>query len=197
MIVSNRLSPYGAIPRVLGQRRLFPVLAAKPYTETIGNERYMRLLLLVGYGPLNLDDLRIGSTPIGAFDGAEVELREGWENDQPITLYTQRIEEDPLSIALTSAGGWRTITSRPGARELSLDISFDRGLAFYNDQGGRSTATVACRIPQGRRADLGADPLEGRRRYRVRDRRNHHHRRRVVFPGASRWPLRCSRDRAI
>lgn len=140
---SNRLSPYGAIPRVLGQRRLFPVLAAKPYTETIGNERYMRLLLLVGYGPLNLDDLRIGSTPIGAFDGAEVELREGWENDQPITLYTQRIEEDPLSIALTSAGGWRTITSRPGARELSLDISFDRGLAFYNDQGGRSTATVA------------------------------------------------------
>ena len=139
---SNRLSPYGAIPRVLGQRRLFPVLAAKPYTETVGNERYMRLLLLVGYGPLDIDDLRIGSTPISAFDGAEVEIREGWENDQPITLYTQRIEEDPLSIALTSASGWRTITSRQSAREISLDISFDRGLALYNDQGGRVNATV-------------------------------------------------------
>ena len=139
---SNRLSPYGAIPRVFGQRRLFPVLAAKPYTETVGNERYMRLLLLVGYGPIKIEDIRIGATPISAFDGAEVEIREGWENDAPITLYTQRIEEDPLSIALTAAGAWRTITSRPGAREISLDISFDRGLAFYNDQGGRSNATV-------------------------------------------------------
>ena len=64
------------------------------------------------------------------------------QNDAPITLYTQRIEEDPLSIALTAAGGWRSITSRPGAREISLDLSFDRGLAFYNDQGGRSNATV-------------------------------------------------------
>ena len=140
---SNRLNPYGAIPRVLGRRRLFPVLAANPYTETVGNERYMRLLLLVGYGPLDIDDLRIGSTPISAFDGAEVEIREGWANDPAITLYTQRIEEDPLSISLTVAGGWRTITSRQGAREISLDISFDRGLAYYNDQGGRSNATVA------------------------------------------------------
>ena len=139
---SNRLNPYGAIPRVYGTRRLFPVLAAKPYTETVGNERYMRLLLLVGYGPLKIEDIRVGATPISAFDGAEVEIREGWENDAPVTLYTQRIEEDPLSIALTAAGGWRTITSRPGAREISLDISFDRGLAFYNDQGGRSNATV-------------------------------------------------------
>ena len=139
---SNRLNPYGAIPRVYGKRRLFPVLAAKPYTETVGNERYMRLLLLVGYGPLKIEDIRVGATPISAFDGAEVEIREGWENDAPITLHTQRIEEDPLSIALTAAGGWRTITSRPGAREISLDISFDRGLAFYNDQGGRSNATV-------------------------------------------------------
>ena len=44
---TNRLNPYGPIPRVYGTRRLFPILAAKPYTETIGNERYMRLLLLV------------------------------------------------------------------------------------------------------------------------------------------------------
>ena len=58
---SNRLNPYGSIPRVFGRRRLFPVLAAKPYTESVGNERYMRLLLLAGYGPLALDDIRIPS----------------------------------------------------------------------------------------------------------------------------------------
>ena len=139
---TNRLNPYGPIPRVYGTRRLFPILAAKPYTETIGNERYMRLLLLVGYGPLKIEDIRIGSTPLSAFDGAEAEIREGWPSDQPITLYTQRIEEDALSIALTASGGWRTITSRPDAREINLDLSFDRGLAFFNDQGGRSNATV-------------------------------------------------------
>lgn len=141
--VSNRLNAYGAIPRVLGRRRLYPVLAAKPYTETLGNERYMRILLLVGYGPLKIEDLRIGSTPIEAFTGAEFEIREGWENDQPIILYTKSIEEDQLSLALTQSGGWRIVASRVKAREISLDISFDRGLAFYNDQGGRSTATVS------------------------------------------------------
>ena len=139
---SNRLNPYGSIPRVFGRRRLFPVLAAKPYTETVGNERYMRLLLLAGYGPLALDDIRIGSTPITAFDGAEVEIREGWADDEPVTLYTKRIEEDTLSIALSAATGWRTVTSHINAREISLDLSFDRGFVLFNDQGGRSAATV-------------------------------------------------------
>ena len=139
---TNRLNPYGPIPRVYGRRQLFPILAAKPYTETVGNERYMRLLRLVGYGPLQIEDIRIGATPITAFDGVEYEVREGWPDDDPITLYTKRIEEDNLSINLTAASGWRMISSRAQAREISIDISFDRGLAFFNNQGGRSEATV-------------------------------------------------------
>lgn len=139
---TNRLNPYGPIPRIFGTRRIFPILAARPYTETVGNERYMRLLLLAGYGPLKIEDIRIGATPLAAFDGAEVEIREGWADDQPVTLYTKRIEEDALSIALTAAGGWRIVTSRPAAREISLDIAFERGLTLFDDQGARANASV-------------------------------------------------------
>lgn len=138
---SNRFAPYANIPRVLGKRRIYPLMAARPYTESQGNDRYVRLLLLAGYGPLSISDIRIGETPIAAFAGVEVEVNEGgppgWSGNDPITLYTQAIREDQLSVSLTSALGWQLRQTRELTAEISLDISFPSGLIHYDMQGAR------------------------------------------------------------
>ena len=148
---SNRFAPYANIPRVLGRKgKHYPLMAARPYTESQGNDRYVRLLLLAGYGPLSISDICIGETPIAAFDGVEIEINEGgppgWAGNKDITLYTQAIREDQLSVTLTSAGGWQLRQTRDATAEISLDISFPRGLITYQSDGTRSARSVTLEV---------------------------------------------------
>ncbi|MGE3918238.1 MAG: hypothetical protein AB7F78_21305, partial [Hyphomicrobiaceae bacterium] len=162
--VSNRATPYGPIPRVFGRRRVYPVLAARPYSETEGNKTYFRVLLLVGYGPIDISDLKIGETPIESFSGTEWEINEGgpdgWEGNRDHTLYTQSIREDSFNLALVRAGetqgaddDWVSRISRIGTREISIDISFPGGLAGFpadlaekNAVGDRFPLTVELEV---------------------------------------------------
>ncbi|MCM0018436.1 MAG: host specificity factor TipJ family phage tail protein [Tagaea sp.] len=152
----NRLNPYGPIPRVFGERRVFPVLAAKAYSETLGDKRYFRMLLAVGYGPISIDQIRIGNTPIEAFDNVEVEIREGWPTDEPRALFTRRISETQLSVALSQSAGWRTTRTENDAVSASIDIAFERGLAYYNTAGGTDALTVAFEAEYRAAGDTGA-----------------------------------------
>lgn len=101
---SNQFAPYGNIPRVFGKRRIFPLLAARPYSEIQGDDEYLRMALVVGWGPLEITNIKIGETPITAFDGVQWEVREGWSNDTPLTLFTRTVTEDGFSIVLEPFG---------------------------------------------------------------------------------------------
>lgn len=97
---SNQFSPYGNIARVFGKRRLFPMMAARPYSELQGDDEYLRMALVVGWGPLKIENIKIGETPITAFDGVEYEVREGWSTDSDLTLFTSTVTEENLSVRL-------------------------------------------------------------------------------------------------
>ncbi len=151
---SNTFQPYAAIPRVFGRTRLYPMMAARPYTESQGNDRYVRLLLLAGYGPLAISDIKIGETPITAFSGVEIEVTEGgppgWAGNTDITLYTQAIHEDDLTVALTASSvpdnDWQSRTTQFNTSEVSLDISFPSGLITYAADGSQQLRTVSCDV---------------------------------------------------
>lgn len=155
---SNRFAPYANIPRVLGKRRLYPLMAARPYTEAQGKDRYVRLLLLAGYGPLSISDIKIGETPITAFAGVEVEINEGgppgWGGNHAITLYTQAIREDQLSVTLTAAGSWQLRQTRELTAEISLDIAFPRGLIHYGSDGSRQARSVVVEVQYRKVGDV-------------------------------------------
>lgn len=67
---SNRGNPYGSIPVVLGKVRMTPLLGSNNFL-TYENERdsYLSMLLVWGYGPLNIDDTsyKIGDVPLISF----------------------------------------------------------------------------------------------------------------------------------
>lgn len=150
----NRLAPFQTVPQVLGRHRIAPHYGAAPYTEIVGSDQYLRLLFVWGVGPLQIDtnSLRIGETPLSQFDGVEIEHRQGFANDAPLTLYPDAVSENQLTILLvdvadgTGKTGSHTRTSSADADELSIDISFPGGLHRIEKKGETTTEWVKVKV---------------------------------------------------
>ncbi|SDJ65674.1 hypothetical protein SAMN04487993_11101, partial [Salipiger marinus] len=97
---SNELRPGEALPLVLGRLRVAPVHLATPYMSIVGEDQFVTALLGWGYGPLKIEDIRIGDTPLAEFDEVETELREGWPGDAPVSLYPEQVVEDGDGVEL-------------------------------------------------------------------------------------------------
>ncbi|WP_425099128.1 TipJ family phage tail tip protein [Tropicibacter sp. S64] len=96
----NQATPGEPVPLPMGKIRVAPVFAAQPYSEIVGDEQYVRALFLFGYGRLKISDLRIGETSIDDFDGVTVELREGQDSDQPVTITREQVLEEQVGVEL-------------------------------------------------------------------------------------------------
>lgn len=141
----NQANPFGVIPVVLGRHRQSPFYAAKPYTEIVGDDQYLRLLFCLGYGPLSIEDIRIGETPLSAFSGWTIETRQGFAGDAPVTLYPGIVDEVALAIQLENVidptetdgvgGYWQTQLTSPDCDEISLDFTATQGIYKINGDG--------------------------------------------------------------
>ena len=89
-----------------------------------GDDIYLRQIFVIGYGPLALSDLKIGEDSLDNFSEVDVEVREGYDTDAAITLFTEDVYEEALDIALTQAGGFSTRTTQVDADEITVDITF-------------------------------------------------------------------------
>lgn len=130
---NNYNNRYGPLPKIFGTHRVVPPYGADPYTEISGDDQYLRMLFIIGYGPLSISSLKIGETDLDDFSGVEYEIREGYDDDEDLTLYTNDIDELSLNIHLTSAGGWHTRTTETACDEISFDITFPNGLIQFTE----------------------------------------------------------------
>lgn len=142
----NSANPFGRVPKVLGRHRFVPPFGALPYTETAGNDQYLRLLFVWGYGPLKITDLKIGETPLENFEGVEVETRSGGDDDEPLTLYSDSVLQNDLAVTLTQADGYILRTTEADADEIGVDITLPRGLAKFAGNGARLAASVSIEV---------------------------------------------------
>lgn len=129
----NRATVYSPIPCVIGTVRFFPTHAALPYTEIIGSDQYLRLMLDLGPGDLDVSDILIGETPIGTYDDVE------WEITPTPTLYTNDIYELAVAVNLNASAATATRAGQSNSREMSLDLQCPSGL-FGVDNKGRDVA---------------------------------------------------------
>lgn len=147
----NQSAPFGAVPVVLGRHRQSPFNAAKPYTEIVGDDQWLRLLFCLGYGPLSIEDMRIGETPLTDFADYQVEVRQGFVGDAPITLYPGEVDEQQLQVLLdnpndspgitTGVGGaWSSQISAAVTDELSLDFTATDGIYRVDKDSGNLEA---------------------------------------------------------
>lgn len=129
----NRATVYSPIPCVIGTVRFFPTHAALPYTEIVGNDQYLRMLLDLGPGDLAVSDIKIGETPIEDYQAVQ------WEVTKTPTLYTNDIYELPVAVNLNGSGATASRTGQSNSTEMSLDLQCPSGL-FGVDNKGRDVA---------------------------------------------------------
>lgn len=128
--VANQAKPYGVIPRIFGRIvSYYPPLATTFYTELAsGNDQYLRVVFCLGYGPVTVSNIKIGTTPIGDFEGVAYEVRQGYTTDPPVTLYPAQVREESLSIELRQADGYSQRRTTADTDEASIDVVFPNGL---------------------------------------------------------------------
>lgn len=144
--VQNQLLPYGTIPKIFGRVvKYFPPLAAAPYTEnTATDDQFLRVVLCVGHGPVRISDLRIGDTPIATFKNVDVEIREGYDDDAPLTLFPSEVWDETIRVPLQYVDGYTQRTTAPDVDEIWLDLEFPNGLYAQTSTGARGWVSVNC-----------------------------------------------------
>ncbi|MDR6953777.1 hypothetical protein J2X65_003140 [Ancylobacter sp. 3268] len=137
----NVANPDGPIPAVLGSHRQAPVHSASSYTEIVGDDQYIVARMCFGYGPVLIENLRIGETAIENFE-VQTEIRSGWPGDAAITLYPSQVLEEQLSITLDRDE--HTDTPEPHIRRtqsdvtaVSIDLTAPGGLCIFDNNGKR------------------------------------------------------------
>ena len=160
----NMLSANGAIPRVIGQRKVFPPFATEPLTYFDGDDEVVEAVCCLA-GPHQLTDIRVASAPIAGLSDIEYETREGWPGDAPLTLATRQSRTQALQSELrghvvdSTAGDTldsttgalsdalpqaQTAVTRDAPDELLLHVVFPQGLSKNAD--GETKVRVPIRL---------------------------------------------------
>lgn len=139
---SNTLTPYQAIPRLYGRRKIFPSLASSPYIVAKGATQYLYQIFTAGYGPLKVEDLRIGDNPISSYHDVEFFVHEALTSGDELKICKFDTWQDPYSIYLAKNVA-ATAQTTDDADSAWVDIQFPQGLAWMNSRdGSRNTENV-------------------------------------------------------
>ena len=146
----NRFEPDGAVPVVLGQIRYAPPFAASSWTEIVGDHQYVRALFTFGYGAVQLQDMRLGDTPLSEFEEVETETLTAGQPGNALALFPRQVVEENVGVSLTRPkprDDFGEITSHDGvetpvvrttgddASGASIILAFPAGLVKMNDEG--------------------------------------------------------------
>lgn len=151
----NQINLFGAISRIYGRHRLFPCYASKPFTELVGQDQYFRVLLCLGYGPLNVYNIKIGDTLVTPKDAvvAQNVIATGlnfenltYEVSSAPTLFSDSIIENSLTLPMNARGDQQLRTTAVNTKEISLDFTFPTGLYATDIYTRQQGWLAACRV---------------------------------------------------
>lgn len=126
---SNRLRPYEPLPLLMGNHRIFPDYASKPYTEFEGDDQYLYQVFNFGIGNLVLEDLRIGETLLSSYSDVTVTRAE----NGVLPGFWGNVDTTDGATLLYSAG-WITRTTGQATTRIAVDLV---GTFYYaSDDGG-------------------------------------------------------------
>lgn len=133
--VANQASPYGAIPRVYGRRKIMPMHAMNPYVVCSGSNQYLYQMFTAGYGPLKIEDIQIGDTPIGNYKDVEYFIHEAFLAGDELKICKEDVWTDPYSINLLKNAA-STLNTTNDAEKVAVDIQFPMGLYQVDKTNG-------------------------------------------------------------
>lgn len=163
---ANQVNRFGAIPVVLGKVRYTGLLGATPYIETLTDTNIIHLLIVWGFGPLDISDICSGGNdltetyyqdlpqyvprPVTLY-GESVESTQ--EVAQFNSLYPQDVEQSTQNSGLLTwnqatnqPGPWRTVSFNSYATSIDIAFNFPEGMRRVltkGDNAGKVEETTA------------------------------------------------------
>ena len=141
----NTAMPDQVCPAVLGKRRVVPPLAATTWTQTVGDDVHLCMLVQWHVDRCRVSDIRIGETPIEQFDGVEIQHRLSPADPFP-TLYNRIVREDTYgSLQLVHDNGWEQRRTQVDTTEISIDLAWPMGLSWNGKDEARCDVAIQYR----------------------------------------------------
>lgn len=123
------------VPVQYGKVRVWPDLAAQPYSVYRDNDQFLFQLFCVGLGEFEFEDLQIDDTDVSAFEEIEFE----YYYNQPVTLFPTDVETsaEPASQELTTSDTGPYIANATGtdANRIEVDVVWPSGLFRLSSSG--------------------------------------------------------------
>jgi hypothetical protein len=135
----NNLAPFAPVPVVLGTHKMVPPYGATPYTEVSANNQYLRFVVIWGYGPVSVSQIKIGNTPIGDYEDVETE-HDFDGSATELDLYPADASQEDLSLLLSTNYDERRTAAN--TTEIGVTITFPSGLCSFDKKGRRQNATA-------------------------------------------------------
>lgn len=180
---SNQANRFGAIPIVLGKVRYVGLLGATPYTTTLTDTNILNLLIIWGFGPLQVDDICVGATNLEeSFYDADTSkglprpytLEGSFSEDSTQTeQFNKRYPEDVEQVynqqgelvnnAQEGTNVWREVTFQQAATGIDIVLTFPEGMRAIKTTGSdagkiqETTATVEIQVAKVG-TEFGATP---------------------------------------
>lgn len=152
----NQARPWGPVPILFGDFRVYPNILGVPVKEIVGDDVYLRYLLDWGPGPISLAELKIGETDLDDFEGVQIQHHLK-ASDPPVTLYARDYAQTAVDALLDApAGGsgpdwinpgdWVERTTQADCEEISVILSFPQGVGSRDSKGHVNTNVVSVDI---------------------------------------------------
>lgn len=148
------------IPVIYGRHLVYPDFASQPYYEYIDNEQYVYQLHCIGQGEYDIEKIMIEDTPISSFKEITYEIL------PPNTKNTMFAEDVITSTEVSGQellqneiiGPFILNQSETTVNKIGIDVAFQRGLYYANDNGSMSNKTVNWKV-EARKIDDEDNPL--------------------------------------
>ncbi len=137
---NNNFRQNSNIPVLLGNYRVYPDLAALPYSVYKNDKQYFRQLFCFGYSNTNIDlsSIKIGNTPIDKYEG--ITVYKGLSN-----YFTDRIIESQINLELKENTPIIRATAS-NTNKISVGIIAPSGLFKYKNQDTKESITLNYKI---------------------------------------------------
>ena len=141
---SNQANHFGAIPVVLGKMRVTGVLGATTYIDTLTDTSLINMLLIWGFGPLQVTDICVGTSPVKNFYGLE---EFGQDFPAPVTLggyatddatafnklYPRDVEQQQVNVLLVNnsedGNPWQNVVlNQTDTTSIDIALTFPEGM---------------------------------------------------------------------
>lgn len=136
------------IPVIYGRHLVYPDFASQPYYEYIDNEQYVYQLHCIGQGEYDIEKIMIEDTPISSFKEITYEIL------PPNTKNTMFAEDVVTSTEISGQellkdeiiGPFILNPSETTVSKIGIDVAFQRGLYYANDNGSMSNKSVTWKV---------------------------------------------------